>query len=78
MLVLVLFGPLLAWTDDPIEAGVTPIRAVHITELRAAIDAKRAACDLPIRLRDGAQAAGKVLVSDADGNAAWGYPVYAP
>lgn len=27
-----------AWTDPTINAGVTPIRKVHIDELRAAID----------------------------------------
>ena len=31
-----------------------------------------------IRIRNGAQAAGKVLVSDANGNATWGDPTYAP
>ena len=29
------------FTDDPIVAGVTPVRAVHFTELRAHIDALR-------------------------------------
>lgn len=28
-----------AWTDDPIVAGTTPIKAAHINELRAALDA---------------------------------------
>ena len=32
-----------AFTDDPLAAGVTPIKAVHIAELRARIDAVRAA-----------------------------------
>ena len=36
-----------AFTDDPIQPGVTPIRAVHFTELRARIDALRAAAGLP-------------------------------
>lgn len=31
-----------------------------------------------IRIRNGSQAAGKVLVSDANGNAVWGDPTYAP
>ena len=31
-----------AFTDTPLVAGVTPIRAVHITELRTRIDALRA------------------------------------
>ena len=31
------------FTDDPIEAGVTPIRVVHFMELRAVIDGLRAA-----------------------------------
>jgi hypothetical protein len=30
------------FTDDPLVIGVTPIRAVHVTELRAQIDAVRA------------------------------------
>src|SRR5471032_1599782 len=43
-LVLLTGGP--AWaqqafSDDPLVAGVTPIRAVHIMELRARIDALR-------------------------------------
>ena len=29
------------FTDDPIRPGVTPVRAVHFTELRARIDALR-------------------------------------
>ena len=36
-------GAGIRFTDDPIEAGVTPIREVHFTELRAAIDGLRAA-----------------------------------
>ena len=35
-----------AFTDDPIVAGVTPVRAVHFLELRARIDAARAAAGL--------------------------------
>ena len=35
-----------AFTDDPIQPGVTPIRAVHFTELRSRIDALRAAAGL--------------------------------
>ena len=34
------------FTDDPIVAGVTPVRAVHFTELRAHIDALREAAGL--------------------------------
>ena len=34
------------FTDDPIVAGVTPVRAVHFTELRARIDALREAAGL--------------------------------
>ena len=33
--------------DDPLQAGVTPIRAVHFTELRRRIDALRTASGLP-------------------------------
>jgi len=34
------------FTDDPIRPGVTPIKAVHFTELRARIDALRSVADL--------------------------------
>ena len=34
------------FTDDPIRPGVTPVRAVHITELRSRIDDVRAAAGL--------------------------------
>ena len=34
------------FTDDPIRPGVTPVRAVHFTELRARIDALREAAGL--------------------------------
>ena len=34
------------FTDDPLRPGVTPIRAVHFTELRMRIDALRAAAGL--------------------------------
>ncbi len=36
-----------SFTDDPLQPGVTPIRAVHFTELRARIDALRSAEGLP-------------------------------
>ena len=35
------------FTDDPIVAGVTPVRAVHILELRQTIDQLRAIAGLP-------------------------------
>ena len=35
------------FTDDPIEPSVTPVRAVHFTELRTRIDALRASRGLP-------------------------------
>jgi hypothetical protein len=34
-------GKARAWTDDPIQAGTTTIRAIHINELRTAINNKR-------------------------------------
>jgi hypothetical protein len=34
------------FTDDPLQPGVTPVRAVHFTELRSRIDAVRAAAGL--------------------------------
>ena len=36
-----------SFTDDPIQPGVTPIKAVHFTELRTRIDALRSAAVLP-------------------------------
>ena len=35
-----------SFTDDPIQPGVTPVRAVHFTELRTRIDGLRAAAEL--------------------------------
>ena len=35
------------FTDDPLVPGLTPVRAVHFTELRTRIDALRAAAGLP-------------------------------
>ena len=41
------------FTDDPLRPGVTPVRAVHFTELRVRIDARRAAAGLvPFRWTD--------------------------
>ena len=39
-------GPV-AFTDDPLVAGVTPVRAVHLTELRSRVDGLRAGLGLP-------------------------------
>ena len=36
-----------AFTDHPIECGVTPVKAIHFRELRARIDALRAAAGWP-------------------------------
>lgn len=36
------------FTDDPIRSGVTPVKSVHFTELRARIDALRRAAGLPV------------------------------
>ena len=35
-----------SFTDDPLQPGVTPVKAVHFTELRTRIDALRAGTDL--------------------------------
>ena len=40
------------FSDDPLAAGTTPIRASHINQLRIAVDAMRVAADLP-KLFDG-------------------------
>jgi lysophospholipase L1-like esterase len=36
-----------AFTDDPLQPGLTPIRVVHLTELRGAIDSLRARYGVP-------------------------------
>ena len=35
------------FTDDPLQSGVTPVKAVHFTELRTRIDALRSPAGLP-------------------------------
>ena len=51
------------FTDDPLRPGVTPIRAVHFTELRTRIDALRAAAGLaPFRWTDSVLRAGVTRV----------------
>ena len=37
-----------AFTDDPVQLGVTPIRAGHVTQLRTAVNAARAAAGRPL------------------------------
>ena len=44
--VLVWTGAARGFTDDPIRPGVTPVRAIHFTELRARIDSLREAAGL--------------------------------
>jgi hypothetical protein len=39
--IVALVNPSAAFTDDPLVAGSTPVKAVHITELRSRIDALR-------------------------------------
>lgn len=52
-----------AFVDDPLIPGVTPIRAVHITELRARIDGLRQRADLqPFSWTDPVITAGVTLV----------------
>lgn len=47
----------MTWTDLPLQAGVTPIKAVHFTELRQAIEdlwqARDPGCRLPPWTADG-------------------------
>ena len=40
------FATTMTFTDDPIVAGVTPIKKAHVTELRSAVNAIRAAVGL--------------------------------
>ena len=48
-----------AWTDDPLVPGTTPIRTLHVTELRGAIAAKRADYGfIPVTWTDPALTAG--------------------
>src|SRR5581483_8975933 len=35
------------WTNDPVVPGTTPIRAIHVIELRNAVNASRSALSLP-------------------------------
>jgi hypothetical protein len=38
--------PRFTFTDDPIVAGISPVRAIHIKELRVSVDALRLSCNL--------------------------------
>lgn len=38
------------WTDPTLVANITPIRSVHIAELRSKINAKQTACGLPTQV----------------------------
>ena len=40
--------PAVTFTDDPLVAGITPVRAIHLTELRAAINDRRALAGLQV------------------------------
>ena len=55
-------GSALLWTiftDEPLTAGLTPVKALHITELRARIDTQRAGLSLPgVTWTDASLAAG--------------------
>lgn len=51
-----------AYTDEPLVAGVTPIKAIHLLELRDAINSVRARAGLAaMAFRDGTPAAGGVV-----------------
>jgi hypothetical protein len=49
--------------DDPLIVGVTLIRAVHITELRARIDAQRVIFGLPVYAWSGSSVTRGAIVS---------------
>ena len=49
------------FSDDPIAAGVTPVRAIHLMELRNAIDALRLRAGLSATLWSSAVATGNVI-----------------
>lgn len=51
------------FTNDPIVAGVTPIRAVHLTELRTAVTAMRVAASLPPLSADPTVTAGAPILA---------------
>lgn len=58
-----------AFTDDPLTAGVTPVKVVHITELRARIDAVRTARGLDAySYRDPTLTAGSTVIKAAQIN----------
>jgi hypothetical protein len=40
-------SPLFSFTDDPLSSGITPIRVVHLTELRNAVNTQRSRFGLP-------------------------------
>ncbi len=54
-----------AWSDDPLQPGKTPVRASHVAELRAHIDAKRRTCSLKPHTWTTAAAAGQPIGADA-------------
>jgi hypothetical protein len=54
-------GPPPAFTDDPLVPGTTVVKLVHITELRAAVNAMRATAGLPVMTADGTIASGAVV-----------------
>jgi YD repeat-containing protein len=51
----------LVFTDDPLQAGVTVVKALHITELRAAVNQARARVGLPAATWDEAVTAGVLI-----------------
>lgn len=51
----------IVFQDDPAVAGVTPIEAAHITELRTAVDAMRAAAGFPPLAPDGTIGVGQLI-----------------
>jgi uncharacterized delta-60 repeat protein len=56
-------GPLAPFTDDPLQAGVTPVKVVHVSELRQRIGELRARYALtPFAWTDSALAAGTMPV----------------
>jgi hypothetical protein len=55
----------IAWTDDPLLPGITPVRAVHLTELRAALVPARDAVGAGVTLAADPIVAGQTPVSAA-------------
>lgn len=58
---VIVTGPAPTFTDDPLVPQITVVKLIHITELRAAVNAVRASAGLPAMSADGTIAAGALV-----------------